>query len=212
VAYAPSVAALLLLTAREPSAQKPYSLVIGNPTGDLTGAAEEAASVAAQLGVTALPGQEATTERIVQELEKASHAHLATHAYFEKQDPLNSGLRLAGADVITCRQIMNLTPAPDFAFLSACETGVQEVLPGEDLMGLPRAFLYAGTRTLVQSLWRVSDHDAVPLIADFYDEMRRSVTSANALRTAMMRARKRCSHSWYWAPFIVYGYDAISPF
>jgi CHAT domain-containing protein/tetratricopeptide (TPR) repeat protein len=207
VAFTPSIAALLVLSERSDRANVSDALVLGNPTGDLAGAAEEAAAVAALLAVAPSPPHEAGRDRVLHQLGAARAAHLATHAFFDAQDPLRSGLHLAGDEVLTGRDVMEQGTAPELVFLSACETGVQEVHPGEDPMGLPRAFLYAGSRTLVQSLWRVSDQDSVKLIVPFYEAVAGGATPATALRSAMLRAREEKAHSWYWAPFVLYGCD-----
>lgn len=207
VAFTPSIAALLVLSERSDRANVSDALVLGNPTGDLTGAAEEAAAVAALLAVAPLPPHEAGRDRVLHQLGAARAAHIATHAFFDPRDPLRSGLHLAGDEVLTGRDVMEQGTAPELVFLSACETGVQEVHPGENPMGLPRAFLYAGSRTLVQSLWRVSDQDSVKLIVPFYEAVAGGATPATALRSAMLRAREEKAHSWYWGPFVLYGYD-----
>ena len=93
--------------------------------------------------------------------------------------------------------------------LSGCETGVNQNHPGDELIGLTRAFLYAGAPALVVSLWRVDDESVAFLMRRFYAHLRarHSPTAAHALRQAMLdtRAEPGWSSFDHWAPFILIG-------
>ncbi len=203
-AYAPSIAILMSHPVQRAEREEEI-LVVGNATGDLPGAETEATAVAARFGVTPLIGAEATLEAVRARLAHASAAHIATHAFFDSADPLDSGLRLAEGKVLTVRDILLLERTPATVILSACETGVQEIGPGNDANGLPRAFLAGGTSVLVQSLWNVSDVSTSSLIQTLYQHLGNTAVFADALQRAMLEERSRNANSFYWAPFLVFG-------
>ena len=157
---------------------------------------------------------------------------------------LRSGLALAGANtvlaahtegedfedgILTAEEVCGLNlQGTDLVVLSACETGLGDVKIGEGVFGLRRAFIQAGARTLVTSLWRVSDESTVNLMEDFYKNLK-TMDKGEALRQAqlkLMRSDKETdrqrgvggiskgksigktidtSHPYFWAPFIVIG-------
>jgi CHAT domain-containing protein len=93
--------------------------------------------------------------------------------------------------------------------LSACETGLGKEKRGEGVMGLTRAFLYAGAPTVGVSLWSVADKSTADLMTEFYKRLLASdnVSSASAIREAQlaMISGKKYSAPFYWAPFILVG-------
>ncbi|MBI4471005.1 MAG: CHAT domain-containing protein [Acidobacteria bacterium] len=107
-------------------------------------------------------------------------------------------------------EIFNLKLNADLVVLSACETGLGKEVEGEGLVGLTQAFLYAGTASLVVSLWKVSDRSTPELMVSFYEYLNiGAVTKSEALRGAQLRLIKngRYAHPYYWAPFILVGDD-----
>src|SRR5262249_37464465 len=103
-----------------------------------------------------------------------------------------SGLNLWGTRLVT---------------LSACDTGVGEIRNGEGVYGLRRAFVLAGTETLVMSLWSVSDYVSRETMTAYYEGLRAGLGRGDALRQAklaIMRRRGR-RHPFYWASFIQSG-------
>jgi CHAT domain-containing protein len=93
--------------------------------------------------------------------------------------------------------------------LSACETGLGKEKRGEGVMGLTRAFMYAGAPTVGVSLWSVADKSTSDLMTDFYKNVLASpaATPSAAMRTARldMIEGKRYSAPFYWAPFVLVG-------
>jgi CHAT domain-containing protein len=95
----------------------------------------------------------------------------------------------------------------DLVTLSACETGLGKELGGEGLVGLTRAFQYAGARTVLASLWSVGDDSTADLMTRFYGHLKSGKSKDEALRASqleMIRAR-RSSHPFHWAAFQVIG-------
>ena len=185
------------------------ALVVGNPVGDLPYSEREAQDVAAMLGVEPLIGQEATKEAVLTRLENIELAHFATHADFNLNSPMDSGIILADG-VLTAREILEQgLRVPDFLVLSACNTGMSGVLGGSEMAGLSQALLYAGARSLLVSLWAVNDPSTAHLMTSFYLRWREEEQDkATALRGAMeatRRARSEWEHTYYWGAFNLVG-------
>jgi CHAT domain-containing protein len=89
--------------------------------------------------------------------------------------------------------------------LSGCETGLGQVQTGEGVIGLGRAFAYAGTRSLAFSLWSVSDAAASRLMPDFYGLLRQGLPKQAALRQAKIKLLDQGLSPFFWAPFVLYG-------
>jgi CHAT domain-containing protein len=109
--------------------------------------------------------------------------------------------------LLETREIFNLKLSADLAVLSACQTGMGKEVTGEGLVGLTRAFFYAGVPSLVVSLWNVVDGSTPGLMLDFYRNQDRLHNKAKALQAAKltMIARGTFAHPSYWAPFILLG-------
>jgi CHAT domain-containing protein len=91
--------------------------------------------------------------------------------------------------------------------LSACETGLGADVKGEGLVGLTRAFFYAGAPKVVVSLWKVEDRSTRELMVKFYGQLNQTSHKAEALRQAKLKLmeNKKLAHPFYWAPFILVG-------
>ncbi len=142
--------------------------------------------------------------------------HLATHGYFNKLNPLLSGVVLepdAQEDGrMEVHEILGLRLNAKLVTLSGCDTALgsgyfAEVPAGDDLIGLTRAFLYAGTPSVLASLWEVNDRSAGVLMRSFYGHLRQT-DKATALARAQrsMRARKgEYGHPYFWSSFVLVG-------
>ena len=137
---------------------------------------------------------------------------------FSTANPLlRSGLALAGANlsgdarddgILTALEASSLNLwGTKLVTLSACDTGVGEIRNGEGVYGLRRAFVLAGTETLVMSLWPVSDAIAREMMVSYYTGLRAGLGRGDALRQAKLAMLKRSvrQHPFYWASFIQSG-------
>jgi CHAT domain-containing protein len=93
----------------------------------------------------------------------------------------------------------------ELVVLSACETGLGEVRISEGVFGLRRAFVLAGARRLVMSLWKVPDEQTQELMVDFYSRILDGCPGPDALREAQRAVKKRKPHPFYWGAFIYQG-------
>jgi CHAT domain-containing protein len=89
--------------------------------------------------------------------------------------------------------------------LSACETGMNGVIAGDELVGLARGFFQAGAASVVVSLWAVNDASTARLMQRFYRYLEAGCTPAAAMRSAQTELRRQYPHPYYWAPFLVIG-------
>jgi CHAT domain-containing protein len=142
--------------------------------------------------------------------------HIATHGLLNTERPQFTGivLTLVGNSdsddgFLRTDEIFNLKLGSPLVMLSACETGLGKEKRGEGVIGLTRAFMYAGAPTVGVSLWSVADRSTADLMTDFY---RRLLGKDGATHVAAMRAARRemitgkkYSAPFFWAPFIFVG-------
>lgn len=104
-------------------------------------------------------------------------------------------------------EIFNLKLNADLVVLSACETGLGKAVKGEGLIGLTRAFLYAGTPSVMVSLWKVADKSTADLMVRFYRYLSGGkLSKSRALRQAQLDLiNSGNSHPYHWAPFVLVG-------
>lgn len=207
VSYTSSAALLGACRAKDRSADAPGAAVFGDPAGDLTHARAEAETVAELLATVPRLRREVTRAAVAAAVAEHGIVHYAGHAAFVPGDPMSSGLQLADG-VLTARDIA-ATPAPGLrlATLSGCETGISRHHPGDDIQGLVRGFLYAGSPAVLASLWRVPDESAARIMTCFY-KLLPETTTADALRRAVLEVRAqddRWSSLHHWAPFVLVG-------
>ena len=144
-------------------------------------------------------GSAATVERFKTEAVNADLLHVATHARFDEQAPLRSSLGLADGE-LELVQVLGLKLRASLVILSACQTGVGHLDGAAGVVGFHRAFLAAGARRVVSSLWRVSDLGTALLMKRFFRQLR-GHTPAEALRRAQQQLRRRYPHPAFWAGF-----------
>jgi CHAT domain-containing protein len=162
-------------------------------------------------------GEQATEERAKAIGRGVRYLHFAGHGLLDERFPLNSALALTIPERPGEGQANGLLQAweifeqmridADLVTLSACETGLGKEQGGEGLMGLTRAFQYAGARTVLASLWSVGDDSTADLMTRFYGHLKAGRTKDEALRAAqleMIRARGT-SHPFQWAAFQLAG-------
>jgi CHAT domain-containing protein len=163
-----------------------------------------------------LLGPAATEARFKHDAGGYRVVHLATHGFFNRLNPLFSGVDLeadaADDGRLQVFEILSLSLAADLVTLSACDTalGAGELtdLPaGEELVGLTRAFLSAGSRHVLATLWEINDEATAPLMEEFY-RVAQGRAPADALAAVMrrrLRAGGREAHPYYWSPFVLVG-------
>jgi len=182
---------------------------IGDPRYDLEYAQKEATAVAGIIPKSRVFARREATEETLRRYGKDfRYLHFATHGQFNPDSPLKSALLLAPDSkyngILTVDKLYSLNLDADLVTLSACETGLSKVANGDDLVGLTRGFLYAGTRSIVASLWKVDDLATSQLMTRFYSELSKR-NKREALRDAQLETKKRYPHPYYWASFQLTG-------
>ncbi len=171
---------------------------------------------------TLLSGFEASRANLLrQEMSRYRIIHFSTHAIINELRPELSGIALAGFksdgtpvnQLVRLQDIYDLGLDADLVVLSACETAVGKDVRGEGLRSLNTAFLSAGAKTVVASLWKVEDTATLKLMGYFYDSLGRNAGSTSqALRDAQLalRQNERFRSPFYWASFTVVGdYETV---
>lgn len=150
-------------------------------------------------------GGEASTDAM-QSLawEQYRYIHFATHGVLGR----SPSLMLSADQPLSMSDIMGLPLKAELAVLSACKTGRGKVVPGEGVLGMSRAFLFAGARNVVVSLWSVDDASTAKLMDKFYEGLlERNETPRRALNQARRAMIAEGYQPRHWAPFILISQD-----
>jgi CHAT domain-containing protein/predicted negative regulator of RcsB-dependent stress response len=212
------LASALTDVAGTPASQTPATgLQLARLTGTRT-EAEEIAKLTRASGGTAdvwldLQASEAGVQ--TKDLKNYAVLHIATHGLLNAERPQFTGLVLSlvgnktGDGFLRTDEIFNLKLGAPLVMLSACETGLGKEKRGEGVIGLTRAFMYAGAPTVGVSLWSVADRSTADLMTDLYKRMLtgQGMSAVAAKRAAQqgMIAGKKYSAPFYWAPFVLVG-------
>jgi len=182
---------------------------LGDPRLDLAFAQREALEVTKTWENSRAFLRKDATEEILRRFgNDFNYIHFATHGQFNPDAPLQSALLLApdnrSSGMLTVDKLYSVRIEANLVTLSACETGLSRIANGDDLVGLTRGFLYAGSRSIVASLWKVDDRATSHLMTRFYQELRNG-DKREALRTAQLETRGLYPHPYYWASFQLTG-------
>lgn len=158
--------------------------------------------------------QQATKENFVENANKYSILHLATHS--KANDRLGDQAYLAFTglegeeenEMLFNSDLYNLELNADMVVLSGCETGIGELHNAEGIISLARGFSYAGAKSIVSSLWNVNDASTEEIMVNYYTNLAAGLAKDEALRSAQLTFMDNYqgdAHPFYWAPFIVIG-------
>ena len=184
---------------------------------DLPETREEVEEIGKIVGPDAviLIGKDATETAFKKEpLDQFRVLHLAVHGFADTQYPERSALVL-GADpkpgddgLLQVREIIRLRLNADLTTLSACDSGVGKLQGQEGISNLVEAFLVAGSRSVVASLWSADDTFASALMEQFYKRLAQGEDTSSALRDAKLDLLTKFGDQvspFYWAAFISVG-------
>lgn len=209
LSYSPSATAFKF--AREKTARVTDSiLAVGNPDGSLLHATREAEVVARLYRTKPLLGSAATENALLARASQAGILHLAAHAELNPINPLFTSVRLAPDGEhdgnLEMHEVYDLDLSrTGLVVLSACKTQMGKLSRGDEIEGLTRAFLYAGTPAVMSSLWDVDDESTALFMERFYRHLRKGKGRAEALRNAQAEIRKRFPDPYHWAAFVLTG-------
>lgn len=188
---------------------------------DLPQAATESKAVAQLMrskgDVQVLLGSEARKASFFRLAPSAEYLHFAVHSLLNEEQPYYSGLLLSpdkdSDGLLQVFEISNTKLGCRLVTLSSCETGLGKVMKGEGVVGLRRAFLVAGAKNVLVSLWSIDDSSSA-FMQSFYDNVRQDIALPAALRNAKLHYLKKSmrisgsqrvslSHPFFWAPFVL---------
>lgn len=193
LALAPSATILLRSCLGQPRGRAGGRLALGYNGGAsarLRYAEAEARHIARLAGGQALAGGQPKGADLLAAGPGTQWLHIAGHAVYDPHDPLASALQLGEGETLSARAIIaRLTLGADLVTLSACASGVTHVVPGDELLGLQRAFLYAGAPAVVCAQWEAADLVTLLLMDRFYAGLLAGQAPAAALRDAQAALR-----------------------
>jgi CHAT domain-containing protein len=200
-------------------------MVVGNPTipkvtpttdaspkllTPLPGAEKEATIIAKMFNTQSLTGNKATKTVVTQQMSKSRYIHLATHVLLNNlSGPGIPGvivLAPKGKDdgLLSANEVLNMKLNADLVVLSSSDTGRGRIT-GDGVIGLPRAFISAGTPSIVVSLWSISDESTAFFMPEFYRQLQIHKNKAIALRQAMLSTMKKYPDPRDWSAFLLIG-------
>jgi len=194
--YLPSATVAGARTADVAAAARTAPLVVANPSKmpaapngvalpPLHEARLEAEMIARVFpGTVVLEGSRATAAAVVEQASRHPVLHFATHGILLEGQPFDSYLALSGG-VLRARDIYRLHLSADLVVMSACRSGMGRISM-DGVIGLTRAFLYAGSASVMGAAWDVADAPTVRLMDAFYRNYRHSAEKARALRSAQL--------------------------
>ncbi len=215
ISYLPSASSLRYCREAR-SVDNGRSIVVGHSNGGrLPHAVEEARTVAELLSGQALLEKNASLTDVYQAIPDCRTVHFAAHGDYRRDNPLFSGLALSGG-WLTTMDIFNMRLKASLVTLSACQTGRNVLGGGDELLGLMRAFLSAGSASVVLTLWSVEDYSTAQMMEAFYKNMVSGQDKGEALRQAQLQFIREKSnledtqlehyaHPYFWAPFFLVG-------
>ena len=212
--YSPSASVLKMIMDRRVGAygHTPLQklLVIGNPdlgdsAYDLPFAEREAGSIGREYeGSELLLRKEATETTLKEDIGTFNGVHFASHGVYDSTTPLFSTLKLtrdaANDGNLTANEVFSLNLKASLIMMSACQTGLGKLTTGDEIIGLNRAFIYAGAPSVISTLWRVNDAASAMIVKRFYRNYKNN-DLAESLRLAQMAAKEYYPHPAYWAGF-----------
>ncbi len=204
ISYAPS-ASVYTLCRGKPASGKNQSLILGISDSLTPHILEEVRNVSSMVDNPRLfVGDKATEEMLRRYGPESRIIHIATHGLFRHDNPMFSSMRL-GDSHLSLLDLYSLCLSSELVTLSGCGTGLNAVVGGDELLGMVRGLLYAGTRTVLVTLWDVDDKSTADFMKFFYGYLIQTQNKALALKEAMNDVRKAYPHPYYWAPFVLVG-------
>lgn len=174
IVYGPSATVLLDYCQCKPASAQMGCLALGYNGTTLICAEAEAQSVANIANGTCKLGAQATRGALLDAGASYRYVHLACHGWFNAAWPIASALSMADGELDVADVLQHLKLDAELVSLSACETGRSQVISGDELIGLTRAFLYAGTPSVAVSQWLLDDLSSRIFMTRLYRSLMRN--------------------------------------
>ena len=225
----PSLTTLKLIADCPPEYHsKTGALLVGDPSlkevktrlKQLPGAKKEVEMIGRILNTTPLTGEEATKDEVLKRLSSVALVHIAAHGRMETGEVLLAPNRTRATRrpkekdyLLTMADVLNAKLRARLVVLSCCHSGRGEI-KAEGVVGISRAFLGAGARSVLVSLWAIDDEATMEFMKHFYEELAKGRRASDALNRATncMRETKKFQEVRLWAPFVLIGDDVTLTF
>jgi CHAT domain-containing protein/tetratricopeptide (TPR) repeat protein len=213
IVYCPSLSVLrhCLARRRKRKEKQPTAALFGDPTDDRSEAAKLVLYLEQRFGTKPFIKEAATRQAFTKAISGCDFIHFQGHARHKPNEPLDSYLALADEEKFTAREVFGLSNLQaELVTLAACESAANVIATGDEPLGLIPAFLYAGTNSVLATLWKVKQTSAAETMRFFYDKLTeadQTIDKAQALRQAMLAVRDipGFDSPYHWAPFALYG-------
>ncbi len=184
---------------------------------NIPGAKEEAIYISSLLGGQLYLENQASEQRFVSEASSEKIIHLAMHTLLNDRQPMLSKMVFAQNNdtiengLLNTYEIYNLDLNAKMVVLSSCNTGAGYLQSGEGIISLARGFMYAGSPSVVMSLWEVDDYSASEIIKSFYSNLKQGYSKSGALKKSRKKylrsADQLRSHPYFWCALVILGED-----
>jgi CHAT domain-containing protein len=155
--------------------------------------------------MTAHFGKDATIDAFKKAVGTAEILHFAGHGEFDGINPSASRLLFSGHDDLKVSDILTIDIQSKLVMLSACETGLGSISAGDEIVGFNRSLFFAGSTSVISSLWRVSDVASSVMVKRFYRNLADGQDYEESLRQSQLLVKKYYKHPAYWSPFKLSG-------
>ena len=195
-------------------------LLVGDPwvqevtnLEELPSAREEVEMIGRMLGTIPLTGRQATKEEVLGRLGSVALVHIAAHGNMEAGEislaPNNGQMDF----ILTMKDVLSVQMRARLVVLSCCHSARGQI-KAEGVVGIARAFLGAGARSVLVSLWAIDDEATLEFMKNFYQHLVKGKSASEALNQAMnsMRESEEFNAVRFWAPFVLIGDDVTLEF
>ena len=194
---------------------KSGALLVGDPwvqevtkLEQLPCARDEVEMIGSMLGCTPLIGRQATKDKVLRRLGSVALVHIAAHGSMETGE-IALAPKTGEVDyILTMSDVLRVQIRARLVVLSCCHSACGEI-KAEGVVGIARAFLGAGARSVLVSLWAIDDEATLEFMKRFYQHLKKGKSASDALNQTMnnMRESDEFSAVKYWAPFVLIGDD-----
>ena len=196
--------------------QKSGALLVGDPLTELPPlpcAREEVEMIGRMLGSTPHVGAQATKDKVLTRLGSVALVHIAAHGDMETGEIALASTEVAKENVLTMRDVLGVQMRARLVVLSCCHSARGEI-KAEGVVGIARAFLGAGARSVLVSLWAIDDEATLEFMKNFYQHLVKGISASESLNQTMncMRESEEFNEVKYWAPFVLIGDDVTLEF
>ena len=232
IRVAPSLTVLKMISDRPTDHVKPTALLVGDPwvqdvvpangikLEELPSAKEEVDMIGKILDVLPLTGKDASKNEVLKRLSTVQLVHIAAHGRMKtgeialSPNPSRESKIPKDEDyLLTMKDVLDAKLQAKLVVLSCCHSGRGEI-KAEGVVGIARAFIGAGARSVLVTLWAIDDEATLEFMKHFYQHLVKGKSASESLNRAMrcMRESEDFSEIKYWAPFILIGDDVTLQF